>query len=354
MTDPRVAPPRLEALTPDWLTGALCADDPGTTVSGFAIEGGSAGTSVRARLTLEYAGPATTRLPATVFAKSTPTIVTRLANGATGTSAAEAGFYNELRPQLEPGLRIPIGYHSVADPRSFRSLHLLEDLVATQQATFATPTLRPTRAQAEDVVDLLADVHRHFAGRPRPPWLATYPGWWTRALSVADVRKPTLAFLAEPWCPPELAARRDEVWPALVRSIAAHQALPGTVLHSDVHLGNWYVDGDGRLGLLDWQCVCHGHWSLDVAYALVTVLPTPERRDWERGLIERYRERAGVAESSEAAWDLYRGQVAGALLKWAPTLRPPRGFPEMQPRAVAEELLRRIAAAMVDLRAIEA
>jgi hypothetical protein len=169
---PGTVPPRLQAMTPQWLTAALCPEPERARVRGFAIDTGSAGTSVRGRLQLEYAGDAA-ELPATVFAKSTPTVLTRLANGATGTSLAEAAFYADLRPLLGDELPIPIGYHSAVDPRSFRSIHLLEDLVATCQATFATPATRLDFDQACAAIDLLAAVHRRFAAAPRPAWMLT-------------------------------------------------------------------------------------------------------------------------------------------------------------------------------------
>jgi hypothetical protein len=40
--------------------------------------------------------------------------------------------------------------------------------------------------------------------------------------------------------------------PAARRALAMHEREPRTLLHSDVHLGNWYVTGDGRMGLCDW------------------------------------------------------------------------------------------------------
>jgi hypothetical protein len=344
---PGTVPPRIGALTPEWLTAALCPAPGRARVRGFTVDRSSSGTSVRGRLRLDYDGDAG-GLPATVFAKSTPSVLTRLANGATGTSAAEAAFFAQLRPLLGDELQIPFAHRSAFDPRSFRSIHLLEDLAATRQATFGTPDLRLDLDQARAAVDLLAALHRRFAAEPRPTWMLTYRQWWTAAMRVADIQAPTEALFDEPWCPEPLRARRAEVWPAFVRSVALHDTLPATVLHADVHIGNWYLSGDGAPGLCDWQCVGHGHWSLDVAYALTTLLPVEDRRAWERELLARYLDRAGAPESEDEAWLRYRQQIPGALLKWTPALNPPRGLPQMQPRPVATELLQRITAAMVD------
>lgn len=125
-------------------------------------------------------------------------------------------------------------------------------------------------------------------------------------------------------------------------------ASPQTLLHNDPHRGNWYITGAGRMGLLDWQTNCFGHWSRDLAYALPTLLTVDQRRAWEYDLLCRYRLRAELDETVDEAWLRYRQQLAGGLLFWAPTLRPSRGFPDMQPRTLAVELLTRITTAMVD------
>ena len=70
-----------------------------------------------------------------------------------------------------------------------------------------------------------------------------------------------------------------------------HQSEPNVFLHSDVHIGNWYQSGLGRMGLCDWQCPSRGHWSRDVAYAISAALTVENRRSWERDLLARYLER---------------------------------------------------------------
>jgi aminoglycoside phosphotransferase (APT) family kinase protein len=155
--------------------------------------------------------------------------------------------------------------------------------------------------------------------------------------------------------------RRDahRAWDAVLRSIALHDGLPATVIHNDVHLGNWYRTADGRMGLCDWQAVVTGHWSRDLAYALSTMLTIEDRRAWERDLVERYATALGAAggppTTAPEAFDAYRRQVWGALAYWAPTYSPPRLMPsDMQPRAISGELLRRISTACDDLDAFAA
>jgi hypothetical protein len=49
--------------------------------------------------------------------------------------------------------------------------------------------------------------------------------------------------------PARVVARREEIWLAALQGLAMHGAEPRTLLHSDVHLGNWYVTNAGRMGL---------------------------------------------------------------------------------------------------------
>lgn len=352
-----IVPPRIEAITPEWLTGALCTGHPGARVETMRFGTGSSGTSVRRQLLLTYNDVgAAAGLPSSVFAKSTPSVVTRMANGATGVSPAEAGFYRDVRPLLD--VRAPRGYHSAVDSGSFRSIHLLEDLVATSQATFCAPTTPISRTQAEEVVSTLAALHaapaaRHLVDDP-PPWLVRYARWWERGLTTAAVRRFHFKGFrdAEEVIPAELRGRGDDLWRAFVDAVAAHDHLPPTLLHNDVHLGNWYVDGTGAMGLCDWQCVCIGHGSRDLAYALATALAVEDRRAWERELVELYVDRLGGAGGDPlavaATWDRYRQQLPGALLMWTPTHSPPPMLPDMQPRPVAREMIRRITTAIVD------
>lgn len=134
--------------------------------------------------------------------------------------------------------------------------------------------------------------------------------------------------------------------------MAARESLPPTLIHGDPHLGNWFITGDGAMGLCDWQCISVGHWSRDLAYALAMALTVEQRRSWEAELINTYLQRldaAGVNAPPFAVWDLYRSQFVAALLMWTPTHNPPPMFPAMQPKSTSTEVLRRILTAIDDL-----
>jgi hypothetical protein len=346
------------AIDPAWMTAALCATSPGAAVLATRPDGGSSGTTTRLRLRLTYndrgreAG-----LPETVFTKSTPGLLQRITQAITG--PVEARFYTQLRPHLD--VEAPICFHGVVDARRMTALTIMEDLVATKQADFLGPTTHVTREMAEQVVSTLATVHGTFADVPRPPYLKTYAGHWADALALVNVERYFLRCFGEAGELIAAPVRRDprRAWDAVLRSIALHDRLPATLIHNDVHLGNWYRTGAGRLGLCDWQAVVSGHWSRDLAYALSTMLSVEDRRAWERELVAAYVDALGAAGgpdvSAGEAWDAYRRQLWGALAYWAPTYSPPRMMPsDMQPREVSGELVRRISTACADLDAFAA
>lgn len=347
-------PSRVEQLTPAWMTAALCRAVPGGRVLAVRDAGGTSGTTYRRRLELELDDAARAGgVPGMVFTKSAPGALQRITLAITG--PVEALFYTSVRPRLQ--VEAPVCFHGVVDHRRMAAITVLEDLVTSKQAAFLDPMTRVAREMAEQIVATLARVH----ARPAPPFTKTYERMWRDALALANIERYFLRcfeeagdLLAEP-------VRRSprRAWDAVLRSIAIHDRRPANLLHNDVHLGNWYRTGDGRMGLCDWQAVVGGHWSRDLAYALSTTLTIEDRRAWERELVALYLDElaaaGGAAVAFGAAWRAYREQVWGALAFWAPTYSPPRLMPsDMQPRAVSGELLRRISTACADLDAFAA
>src|SRR5215468_3909347 len=106
-----------DAITPEWLTAVLCQKYPEATVTGFVVKPASAGTHERHQLIVTY-NEAGRRagLPASIFTKSLPSVVTRMIGGFNGTARVEGRFYMQLRPQLE--IEAPFGYHAAFDRRT--------------------------------------------------------------------------------------------------------------------------------------------------------------------------------------------------------------------------------------------
>jgi aminoglycoside phosphotransferase (APT) family kinase protein len=348
-----------EAISPTWLTPILCEGHTGAAVTAVEVSGGSSGSSVRRsiRVTYNEAGRAAGLVDA-YFAKSTPTILTRLSSAMS--ASQEAKFFRIVRPGLP--IEAPIHRFSTYERKTGRSFHLFEDLTVTQGAQFCNYTYKLDKGQAEQVVDLLAQVHGRFYDSQRLTtdlgWIPTYEAFHrTGELNGTRVGHDQAMIAAEAVIPVDVIARKAEIWPLAEQALSIHTEEPRTLIHSDVHLGNWYITGDGRMGLCDWQCVSTGSWSRDFAYAVSTIMDVPDRRAWERELMQRYLERlqafGGPRIGFDHAWTLYRRQTFAALLMWTPTLCHPPTMPDMQPEEMSLEMIRRITAAMSDLEAFD-
>ena len=349
------------AITPEWLTAVLCSNVPGANVTHVEVKAASAGTHERHQLIVSYNEQGRrAALPVSIFTKSLPSVVTRMIGGFNGTARVEGNFYTQLRPQLE--IEAPLCYHSAYDRRTFAAIHLLEDMVATKSATFCSHKTYVSRAMADDMIDLLASLHSRFYGDPglaeHYRWLASYPKWFTIGSEKMSTEYYTRkAFdAAAQIIPAKVLERRDEVWPATIRALAVHESEPQGLIHSDVHIGNWYRTGAGQMGLCDWQCLSRGHWSRDFAYAVTASLTPDDRRNWERDLlaryIERFAEKTGVKPDFDLSFLHYRQQVLHALAMWTITLCHSPLLPAMQPENTTLAMIERITTAMADLDSI--
>lgn len=350
-----------EAITPEWITQVLAPAGSSAVAKQVTITGGDAGSSVRRAIAVDWneAGRAQA-LPAKLFAKTTPTLATRLSAGMV--APTEGRFLREVRPKLT--IEAPVCVYTARGDLSGRSIHLFEDLTVTRGAGFCRITTTLERHHAEGIVDTLAELHGSFlsrdSGRPSMDelgWLGSFEDFFRGACHTGIQAGHELAMTrAEAAIPSALMARRDEVWPAIVRA-AQHGEGTRTVIHSDVHLGNWYTTSDGRMGLSDWARVCRGLGTRDVAYALITTLQVPQRRAWEAALLQRYFDRLqsqfGIALDRDAFMRSYRQQAFSALMMWTPTLCPPPLLPEMQTEATSMEMILRIATAIDDHQALD-
>jgi hypothetical protein len=348
-----------EAISAEWMTAVMCPNVPGAKAVSVEVCGGDQGSSVRRRLKVAYNEEGRkAHLPEDLFCKTTPTVLTRLATGLS--AAAEGRFYREIRPELK--IETPKCYHSAWDRNSGRSIHLFEDVVASNAARFCRWNTAISRPQAEQIIDTLAAMHAQFYDSPRfgadLKWVVSYVRFFAAGEGVGLRQCHEQAMIeAEAVIPPDVTRRRSEIWPSTMKSLDLHRKGPYTLLHSDVHLGNWYISGEGRLGLCDWQCLATGHWARDVAYALSTTMSIEDRRAWEQDLVRRYLEKmqesCGLNTSFDDAWSLYRQQVLLALMMWTPTLVHSRTTPDMQPEEMSLEMIKRMTAAMSDLRSLD-
>jgi len=344
-----------EAISPDWLTGVLCGAIPGARVASVEIRGGDQGSSVRRQLRVVYNEEGKNGgLPENLFCKTTPTVLTRLATGLS--AAGEARFYRHIRPELN--IEAPICFHSAWDRNSGRSVHLFNDVVADKGASFCRWHTSISLPQAQQIVDTLARFHSRYYDSARFSsdlrWVRTFEDFFRAGERVGLRQCHEQAMIqAEAVIPADVTRCRAQIWPATMRALEQHAKAASTLIHSDVHLGNWYVTREGRMGLCDWQCLGKGHWARDVSYALSTTLAIEDRRAWERDLLTRYLERmkeqCGLSITFDEAWDLCRQQLFLALMMWTPTLVHTRTTPDMQPEAMSLEMIKRITSAISDL-----
>ncbi|MET0985771.1 MAG: aminoglycoside phosphotransferase family protein [Steroidobacteraceae bacterium] len=359
-TLPTDIPVSYEAMTPEWLTHVMCRNQPGAKVVGFSLSEIDNGSSNRRRVFLQYnaAGQAA-GLPPSVFCKASHVLINRISLGLSGAARGEAMFYNNVRPLLD--IDAPRAYLATYDPESFNSIVMLDDLAG--QVEFGAQDTVVTRERAESMVRLMASYHSSMFEHPElvsgELGLPTWQQEWATTVRLLhmDAAAERGVRAAESVIPARLFSRAAEIYPAMQRSVAKHDQLPSTLLHSDTHLKNWYVRGQHGMGLMDWQLACVGNWSRDVAYAIAVALQTPQRREWERDLLQLYleecRSRAVAVPSLNEAWDLYRQQLFTALAWWTITLCPTEVLPaDMQPSQTAMEFIGRIARAIDDLDAL--
>ncbi len=361
----REVPPTPEHLTDEWLTLALCREVPGAKVSHHELGPRSDGTSSRRTMRVEFddvgreAG-----LNGWLFTKSGPGFMMRLVSAAVGLGAVESAFYAQIRPELM--IEAPTTQYSAYDPVTNRQLLILDDVTHTRGAYFGNILTRQLeREQAEQVIDTLAALHAQFWNMPLRKrfghWLLDSYEWMARLnITINAPRRILVGFeRARELIPTRLYLRSKEVPAALMRSLQINIAGPQTLLHGDVHPGNWYVTGDNRMGLYDWQCAVRGGGARDIAYALSTHLTVENRRAWERDLVARYYDRlaeAGCQVPNAAAESFlaYRQQMLHAMFMWLVTIGRYSLQPEMQPRDVTLESVRRTCQAAEDLDSLGA
>jgi hypothetical protein len=210
-----------------------------------------------------------------------------------------------------------------------------------------------TRKDAEDMVDQMAYYHAAFWDDPRLTrefaQLPTSELFQQRLNDVGLEKRARVGIeRGRAVMPPALNRRKDELLPAVMRSLHLNSTGTLTLLHQDVHQGNWLRDRDGRMGLYDWQATAKGEWALDFSYAMSVNLTIGDRRAWERELLERYLGRLGEEgvskpPSFDEAWLRYRQQPFHVVIFALFTIGAGRLQPDMQPKDYMMRCWERIA-----------
>ena len=300
-----------DLLDPTWLAWALDDINDGDEITSVERQGDSKTLAEKVRFTvtvIDQHGDTRTR----------PYCVKGHFDGGPDTLAPEAHFYSELAPRVS--IRTPRAYYTAVDDSSGRALVVMDDVIGTggrfldAHEPYSVETVRSS-------LDQLAVLHATTWGDPAPPgcsWL-----------------QPRMTDMAERFPPGLLQSLLDDGradgLPAELRdgerltaALLATAALPRTnVIHGDTHSGNVYLDADGQTCWLDWQVIQPGHWAVDVAYHLSTVLDVDARREHEADLLRWYLDRlaahGATAPSWDDAWEAYTKGFAHGYFLWTIT-----------------------------------
>lgn len=360
LTSAEQLPLSYEETTPEWWTAVLASGHAGAQVVSYTLSEADEGTSSRRRIFLTWndAGQKA-GLPESVFSKGTLSLESRFILGLNGGIEAEVTFYNAVRPSLP--IEAPEPLFARFHPTSLNSIVVLKDL--TGKVEFGRHSMELSRARAESQMELLATLHARYYESPELATTLARWNTWERYFKITveeagfGAACPRGFDEAEPVIPPRLFRRAAEIWPATLKSVARHSELPRTLIHSDVHLKNWYVAGGDRMGLNDWQCSCKGSIGRDLAYCISTALAIEDRRRLEQDLLRHYLDRLQAAGAPRLAfddvWTLYRQNLFSALAWWTGTLGQPPEAPKMQPKESSLEFIKRMTHAIDDLDALE-
>lgn len=304
-----------------WLSAALSQRHPGVKVQEATIAEVIWGTSTKIRVRLSYnpqgnaAGLPPTLIVKGGFEEHSPQMSYMY--------LAEMRYYRELATRM--ALNVPRCYFTGSDPGSHQSIVIMEDLVP-RGVGFCHAQEPHDYARTAAFLDALAETHARWWGRAElqdggelgwvmQPFDSTSFGYYDYYLQPQRwqhcIRQPRGAAIARVF--------HDRDWmESALHALGRFQAGGTlTLTHGDTHLGNLYVEADGRPGFLDAQAR-RAPWYHDVPYHLIGALDIIDRRRWEQPLLSHYLHRLaahGVTDppSFDEAFDAYRRSIVYGL-----------------------------------------
>lgn len=287
-------PQTLDDVTATWLQASLAATFPGTEVAGLAHGEVIHGSLTKARLEVDYdANPH--RLPTSLYLKAAFED-----HGIPVSVRSEAVFYEIGRPLVD-----------VVAPRCLHAAHddadgvvVMENLLA-REARITDPTEPWSPELVADGLAQLAHLHGRWWGEGLVPGIPDFEG--SNALGAVlmaegyweeCVAGPTGVHVPGPF------RDRETTGPWVRELWGLDTQRPRAFCHGDAHLGNTFVDPDGRAGFLDWGGVKAGHWAREVCYFMVGALGVEDRQNHEADLLRGYLEvLAGAGADPVPGWD---------------------------------------------------
>jgi hypothetical protein len=311
-----------EVLTTEWLSAALSEGREQVRVKAFEVIETLGPSALKIRIRLDFDGAAPADVPSQICIKGifNPELTQWLKSGA---QHAETNFYRILAPRL--GVRVPGAVYTGLDHDTMAGVVIMEDLIP-KGVHFLTALSPYTPDQAEQSVDQLARLH---GGTWNPasdvePWVTPKLGGMARAQPMPPERLTELLNGERGEALPNDIKDGPRIYSALMRMAEKAEGLGYCFVHGDAHAGNVWEGPDG-VGLVDWQVLQRGHWSMDVAYHICAALDVDDRRHSERDLIRLYLERlkvhGGPQIGFEDAWRQYQAATPYGMFMWGITVR---------------------------------
>ena len=309
-------------VTPEWLSQALSQGRSPVTVTKVEVVETLGPSALKIRMKLTYDAPRPD-LPDAVCLKGIfdPSLRAWLDGGA---QISEALFYRDVAPGLS--VRVPRSFYAGVDAETKNGIIIMEDLVP-QGVTFMSAMSPYTPQQVRGSLDQLAALHGGTWNLSDDmwPWVTSKMAGFTTGAGMSAERLTEL-MQGERGDPLMPEIRSGTMIYSGIGALARREAgLEKVFVHGDSHGGNVYQTADGKIGLIDWQVLTRGHWSVDVAYHMAAALDIEDRRANERDLLDYYLDRlaahGGTPPPREDAWRLYRESFPYGLLMWGMTQR---------------------------------
>jgi Phosphotransferase enzyme family len=334
-----------ELLTPAWLTRALSTRFPAVHVTAVTRGPVVERLSTNARFRIECTPDVPEGLSPTLCVKG---YFSEQGWSSRQAGEPEASFYRDLAD--DTGVRTLPSVWADVHPETRHGVVITEDVI--EAGGVFRDALSPCSVeQTAALLGELARLHGYAwedAETTAAPWLVPRVGQTLQVRGIKEIRQNFEGPLGVRV--PDDVHEPQQLVDAL-RALAARTRGAGwTVIHGDTHVGNTFLDGEARPGLVDWQLVQHGHWSLDVAYHVASALEPAERARAERDLLRHYLDRLGSEgvspPSFDTAWDDYRRSMPYGFFLWGITL--------FVTQDIIGELLYRLGTAVSDLQSYEA
>jgi aminoglycoside phosphotransferase (APT) family kinase protein len=319
-------PASIDELDIAWFADALRSALPDAQLSGVENEVINWGTATKALFRLKYhsAGP---DAPEQICVKGG--FDAAMAEFGLGTAYRnEAEFFGRIAPHLD--IPLPKAWYAGVNVEQDQGIVIMENLAAAG-ARFGDCTQPWSPDLVAQALGVLAGLHGPtWPSQNRYPWLSTVS-------PVRDVME--VLFSDQHWESLFADGQGPQIPDTYMDSAKMHAALKAlwrmedasecTVTHGDAHLGNTYIDADGRPAFLDWQCVHAAPYMHDVAYFMTGALSVADRRTHERNLLGEYLGRLAASDGPtigfDHAWQDYRQHTLYGYI-WVLT------NPKMQPQ----------------------